>query len=73
MLGALSVLGVDVERVSQTEVVVKGCGGPLPVPPADNGEPLKLDLGNAGTGEIGLGAKDSWSEATAKLLYRLLT
>lgn len=49
MLGALSVLGVDVERVSQTEVVVKGCGGPLPVPPADNGEPLKLDLGNAGT------------------------
>jgi len=52
MLGALDTLGVPVTRVSNTEVIVKGVSGPLPIPGADSGssdEAVRLDLGNAGT------------------------
>lgn len=47
MLEALDKLGVPVERVDETSVIVTGQGGPINAPSAD--EICELFLGNAGT------------------------
>lgn len=50
MIAALRTLGVPIwHDPAAATCRVDGCAGPLPAPSTDNGQPLQLHLGNAGT------------------------